>query len=75
MKDLKIGHRVKNINDGRNGFVISSPTNKLVPVAIEGSTRRELWPEMQTKLKPLAQQLVKLGGKFKPPTGFPLYLK
>lgn len=75
MKDLQLGHRVTNISDGRNGFIVSSPYNNLVPVAIEGSTRKELWPEIQTKLRPLSQQLEGLGGKFKAPKGFPLHIK
>ncbi len=75
MKEFRLGHRVRHQLDGRNGFVISQPYNNLVPVSIEGSTRKELWALNNTKLRPINEQLVALGGKFKPPKGFPLHNK
>ncbi len=75
MKDLKIGHRVKHNNDGRHGFVVGNPAGDLVSIAIEGSTRQEQWPPSQFSIRPKSQQLISLGGKFKPPTGFPLHIE
>ena len=72
MEKLQIGHRVKHKNDNRDGFVIGNPTNELVPIAIEGSTRKEQWPISLFQMKPIRHQLALFGGRFKPPTGFPL---
>ena len=72
MSIFKLGPRVTNNVDGRDGFIVSSPYNKLVPVAIEQSTRKELWPEVQVTLKPQEEQLIVMGGEYKPPKGFPL---
>ncbi len=74
MSTFKLGQRVTNQLDGRDGFIVSAPYNKLVPVAIEQSTRKELWPESQVKLKPKKDQLVAMGGKYKAPPGFPLHI-
>jgi len=80
MKDLKLGHRVKHKADGRKGMVFGAQQKTgvadiLVPIALEGSTRKELWPIDQFNLLPQAQQIVALGGKFVPPKGFPLHIK
>tara|TARA_R100001463_G_scaffold16069_3_gene41767 strand:+ start:8350 stop:8592 length:243 start_codon:yes stop_codon:yes gene_type:complete len=80
MKDLKLGHRVKHKTDGRQGMVFGAQQkigveDILVPIALEGSTRKELWPIDQFKLLPKPQQLVALGGNFVPPKGFPLNTK
>lgn len=80
MKDLKLGHRVKHKADGRRGMVFGHQESKgmkdlLFPVALEGSTRKELWPADQIILMPKDQQLIALGGKFDPPKGFPLNIK
>ena len=72
MSIFKLGQRVTNNVDGRDGFIVSSPYNKLVPVAIEQSTRKELCPEVQVTLKPQEEQLIVMGGEYKPPKGFPL---
>ena len=72
MSKFELGHRVTNQVDGRDGFVVSAPYNKLVPVAIEQSTRKELWPETQVLMKPQNEQLVAMGGKYNAPQGFPL---
>ena len=49
MKDLKLGHRVKHKVDGRKGMVFghhetTGVKDVLFPIALEGSTRKELWP-------------------------------
>ena len=44
-------------------------------VALEKSTRKELWPIDQIQLLPKPQQLIALGGKFDPPKGFPFNTK
>jgi|TARA_X000001382_G_C3052216_1_gene141459 hypothetical protein len=80
MKDLKLGHRVKSKVDGRKGMIvgahqITGVKDILVPVALEKSTRKELWPIDQIQLLPKPQQLIALGGKFDPPKGFPFNTK
>jgi|TARA_R100001443_G_scaffold16704_1_gene27062 hypothetical protein len=80
MTDLKLGHRIKHKVDGRKGMVFGHQQSTgvkdvLVPVALEGSTRKELWPIDQILLLPKSQQLIALGGKFDPPKGFPLNTK
>ena len=80
MKDLKLGHRVKHKADGRRGMVFGHQESTgvkdlLFPVALEGSTRKELWQADQIILMPKDQQLIALGGKFDPPKGFPLNIK
>lgn len=80
MKELKLGHRVKSKKDGRKGMVVGAQqktgvSDFLVPIALEGSTRKELWPIDQFILLPKPQQLLALGGKFNPPKGFPLNTK
>ena len=80
MKDLKLGHRIKNNIDGRQGMVFghhqrTGVKDILVPVALEGSTRKELWPIDQIELLPAKQQMVALGGEFSPPKGFPFNIK
>jgi hypothetical protein len=72
MTEIVLGHRVLNTIDGRFGFVINVPYNKLIPVNIEGSTRKELWPASQVKLRNKKLQLKNFGGDFIPPKGFPL---
>jgi hypothetical protein len=44
----------------------------LLPVMIEGSTRRELWPVHFTEILPLPDQFQALGGRRKAPAGYPL---
>ena len=80
MKDLKLGHRVKNKVDGRQEMVVGAlevtgVKDILVPVALEESTRKELWPMDHIQLLPKPKQLVALGGKFNPPKGFPFNTK
>tara|TARA_B100001250_G_scaffold134326_1_gene114864 strand:+ start:3601 stop:3843 length:243 start_codon:yes stop_codon:yes gene_type:complete len=80
MKDLKLGHRIRNSIDGRQGMVFGNHQSTgvkdvLIPVALEGSTRKELWPIDQIELLPVKKQMVALGGEFNPPKGFPFNLK
>ena len=47
MKDLKLGHRVKHKVDGRKGMVFghhetTGVKDVLFPIALDGSTRKEL---------------------------------
>jgi hypothetical protein len=71
------GSRVKNSLDGRLGMIYSSPERAraslaLVPVMVEGSTRRELWATHTTRLLPRTEQFVALGGTKSAPAGYPL---
>lgn len=77
MSTFQVGHRVRNITVNQDGFVVGQAQAvglhlQKLPVIIEGSTRQELWDTKNIELKPKKEQLVKMGGKFKPPKGFPL---
>lgn len=77
MSTFQVGHRVRNIIVNQDGFVVGQTQAvglhlEKLPVIIEGSTRQELWDTKNIELKPKKEQLVKMGGKFKPPKGFPL---
>lgn len=77
MSTFKVGHRVRNITKNQDGFVVGQAQSvglhlEKLPVIIEGSTRQELWDTKIVELKPQKDQLIKMGGKFKPPKGFPL---
>ena len=77
MSTFQVGHRVRNIAVNQDGFVVGQAQSvglhlQKLPVIIEGSTRQELWDTKNVELKPKKEQLVKMGGKFKPPKGFPL---
>lgn len=77
MSTFQVGHRVRNITVDQDGFVVGQTQAvglhlEKLPVIIEGSTRQELWDTKNVELKPKKEQLVKMGGKFKPPKGFPL---
>lgn len=76
---LKPGLRVRHAHDARTGFIVGRPEHlgsriALVPVAIEGTTRQELWPETQLQPLPRAQQHLALGGRYQAPRGYPLCL-
>lgn len=64
-----------NIIDGRKGLVLEGPEthgrHRMYRVAIEGSTRAELWPESQIRKLRKQYQLTALGGTFVPPCGYP----
>lgn len=77
MSTFQVGHRVRRVTDNQNGFVVGQAQSvglhlEKLPVIIEGSTRQELWDTKSVELKSQKEQLVKMGGKFKPPKGFPL---
>lgn len=67
--------RVVNIIDGRKGLVLEGPEthgrHRMYRVAVEGSTRAELWPETQIRKLRKRSQLAALGGTFEPPLGYP----
>lgn len=77
LRSIILALRVINAIDGRPGFVVGRPEYegcriKLVPVAVEGSTRYELWPLHRLKVRPLKEQHRALGGTYDPPKGYPL---
>ena len=73
---LPLGLRVKHQTNKRSGLVIGPAQHgigfDLIPVALEGSTRRELWPIHLCIKKDKRQQLEANGGSFIPPKGYPL---
>ena len=73
---LSIGIRVRH-SKGKRGGLITGPAehginSPLIPVAVEGSTRKELWPSHLCTRLPADQQLKAHGGNFQPPRGYPL---
>lgn len=79
MSSVLIGLRVVHALTSQSGLVIGKPeaigyNRSLVPVAIEGSTRTELWPLKQIKVRPAAEQLAAMGGNFQPRKGYPLHV-
>lgn len=77
MRSIILGLRVTHLDDGRPGFVVGRPEYegcriKLVPIAVEGSTRYELWPLHRLKVRPLQEQHAALGGDYQSPKGYPL---
>ncbi len=77
MPELQLGQRVLHASDRRYGWIIGhvekTGWNKaLVRIAVENSTRFEYWPLTRVVLRPLAEQLVGMGGSYEPPKGFPL---
>ena len=77
LQDCPPGTRVRSSIDGRLGLIYGSPERAraalvLVPVMVEGSTRRELWATHNTELLPRVEQFVGLGGRKRAPAGYPL---
>lgn len=75
--DVLIGHRVlrhEARSSDRIGLVVAAPQEGFVDVLIEGSAtgRSEPWPLKQLTLLPLEDQMVRFGGCFEPPKGYPL---
>ena len=71
------GTRVRSTLDGRLALIYASPERAraglvLVPVMVEGSTRRELWATHCTEILPSAEQFAGLGGRKRAPAGYPL---
>lgn len=71
---LRITHRLTHQSGLVIGSAEASGRFSLVPVALEGSTRRELWPLHLIQQRPRLQQFKALGGSFKAPSGYPLRL-
>ena len=71
-----VGVRVTHTKDKRDGLITGPSEHgvgyRLIPVAVEGSTRKELWPEHLIQVMPIRKQLPQHGGHFKPPAGYPL---
>jgi hypothetical protein len=72
-----IGSRVTHTVTKRTALVIGrselTPGGaRLLPVAIEGSTRQELWPIGFITPMAAHEQPVALGGTYTPPAGYPL---
>lgn len=79
MSSILIGLRVVHALTSQSGLVIGRPEavgyqRSLVPIAIEGSTRTELWPIKHIKVRPTADQLPAMGGKYQPRKGYPLHV-
>ena len=74
---LALGTRVRHSKTRASGLVVGKAEHTglpfaLVPIALEGSTRTELWPEHLIEVRPRREQPVALGGQFKAPEGYPL---
>jgi len=67
-RSLEIGMRVRHLLDNRPGIVVGSPEANgrrfLVPINIERSTRTELWPDHQIKIRPKREQFPAHGGTY-----------
>ncbi len=77
MQSLIPALRVVHKTDHRHGFVVGRPEalghrTALVHVAVEGSTRYELWPVHMVEVLPVRDQHVAMGGKYQAPKGYPL---
>lgn len=70
------GTRVKHRASGALAMVSGKPEpfkrSYLLPVAIEGTTRTELWPAGLVVPLPKTDQLLAMGGLITPPKGYPL---
>lgn len=77
LRKQPLGTRVRSRLDGRLALICGSPERAraslaLVPVMLEGSTRKELWATHQFEPLPTTAQFRALGGRVKPPAGYPL---
>ena len=74
--ELSLGIRVTHKSDKRHGLVVGPAQHgigvDLIPIAVEGSTRNELWPSHLCTKKVKRHQLKAHGGNFIPPKGYPL---
>lgn len=70
VRDLNARHERIGMVCGRLEHGIG--TTSLLPVIVEGSTRNELWPLHRLEILPRARQLEGMGGKVRPPKGYPL---
>ena len=73
---LALGMRVRHRTSGRKGLIVGPSQHgmgfALIPVALEGSTRHEVWPEHLTIRRDKRDQLPSHGGDYQPPKGYPL---
>lgn len=73
-RPLEIGLRVRHALDNRPAIVVGSPQRdghrSLIPVNLESSTRRELWPDQYIKVRPKREQFPAHGGTYKPRSGY-----
>jgi len=70
---LRVTHKQTRVN----AFIVSKPDSNdskraLVRVAIEGSTRYELWPLQLIEVRPTKEQHRNMGGEYDAPKGYPL---
>ena len=75
MKPLELGVRVRHRTNKKSGMVVGPAqhgiNHPLVPVALEGSTRQELWPDHLIIKRKTKDQLPAHGGSFQAPKGYP----
>tara|TARA_B100000925_G_scaffold90808_1_gene65823 strand:- start:101 stop:343 length:243 start_codon:yes stop_codon:yes gene_type:complete len=73
---LALGMRVRHKATGQSGLIVGPSQHgigySLIPVALENSTRQEVWPEHLCVKRRVREQLPAHGGNYKPPKGFPL---
>lgn len=74
------GIRVRHSVDQRSAVVLDRPDSAgsriaLLPVHVEGSTRRELWPVSLVRIRRAREQHVAHGGEYAPPVGYPLRIR
>lgn len=74
------GIRVRHSIDNRSAVILDRPDSAgrhiaLIPVHLEGSTRRELWPVNLVRVRRAREQHVVHGGEYNPPVGYPLRIR
>ncbi len=77
LRSIMLALRVVHAIDGHPGFVVGKPEvdgcrRSLVRIAVEGSTRYELWPLHLLQVRPTKDQHIAMGGKYQAPKGYPL---
>lgn len=74
---LPRGCRVAHCVSAQKGLIVDGPEthgcHRLYRVALEGSTRAELWHERQIRRLGQKSQLKALGGNYEPPAGYPFF--
>ena len=75
-RNLAIGMRVRHKTNGKKGLIVGPSQHgmgfPLIPVALESSTRQEIWPEHLCIKQDKRLQLPAHGGEYEAPKGFPL---
>lgn len=74
------GIRVRHSIDQRPAVILDHPDSAgrripLIPVHVEGSTRRELWPVSLVRVRRSRDQHIAHGGEYRPPVGYPLRIR